>query len=409
MKKKLTAAILGICFMLAGIGIAGNTLGWWDFTIFFKGWWTLFIIIPCGISVILGGITEGSVPGLLLGLLFLFASRGLISYRIVFIMLIPLILILVGLQLVFRNLLPKDEQDDRAKKTVKYFISLFVALLCVGIFFAFSSKIVDSDEAIFSQQNTVSYTSFVEEFDDVTKVKVYDNNAYITITSGDRFMVEAINVPSDYEVFMDGNTLVVGKHNNDNFNFFIFDFFSPFHEDAEIVVTIPAGVILDEIFVDSGSRGFHMEDIHSKVLKQDSGSGSVYIANCSAEKSDISTGSGSSYFESVNFNEVKFDSGSGKVNIVSSKMSNAKIDSGSGSFSFDGSLIGNCKLNSGSGGVVFSLKGNINNYYISGDAGSGGIWVNGDRLDDSSTGSKSAADSLKIDSGSGRVSVNIKE
>lgn len=39
--------ILGIILIALGIIFGGNALNLFSINVFFKGWWTLFIIIPC--------------------------------------------------------------------------------------------------------------------------------------------------------------------------------------------------------------------------------------------------------------------------------------------------------------------------------------------------------------------------
>ncbi len=47
MEKKLSAIIFGLIVVFAGVGYGADALGYIDnFTIFFDGWWTLFIIVP---------------------------------------------------------------------------------------------------------------------------------------------------------------------------------------------------------------------------------------------------------------------------------------------------------------------------------------------------------------------------
>ena len=47
--NKLTKILWGIVFIAIGIGL--NALEITSINIFFKGWWTLFIIIPCLIGL----------------------------------------------------------------------------------------------------------------------------------------------------------------------------------------------------------------------------------------------------------------------------------------------------------------------------------------------------------------------
>ena len=41
----------GILLIVVGILFLGRNMDWWDFSIFFDGWWTLFIIVPCFIGL----------------------------------------------------------------------------------------------------------------------------------------------------------------------------------------------------------------------------------------------------------------------------------------------------------------------------------------------------------------------
>ena len=71
MKNKLSNAVWGICFIVAGLGLCGDILGLWNFNLFFPGWWTLFIIIPCLVALIQQGPSTGNCIGLAIGVLLL--------------------------------------------------------------------------------------------------------------------------------------------------------------------------------------------------------------------------------------------------------------------------------------------------------------------------------------------------
>ncbi|MDD3174095.1 MAG: hypothetical protein PHF63_10685, partial [Herbinix sp.] len=69
MRNKLSNALWGLFFIIIGVGFAGNVLFDWDFQLFFPGWWTLFIIIPCFISMIQHGFGVGATVGFVIGVL----------------------------------------------------------------------------------------------------------------------------------------------------------------------------------------------------------------------------------------------------------------------------------------------------------------------------------------------------
>ena len=50
--KKYGSIILGIILILVGVIFGLNALDITDIDIFFDGWWTLFIIVPCFIGLL---------------------------------------------------------------------------------------------------------------------------------------------------------------------------------------------------------------------------------------------------------------------------------------------------------------------------------------------------------------------
>lgn len=108
MKLKPSNLIWGIIFILAGVGFAGNVLDLWDFNLFFNGWWTLFIIIPCIVSLIQNGFSTGNVIGLSIGVLLLLSMQGLFDFAIVGKLIVPIIFIMIGISIIFKNVLHKD-------------------------------------------------------------------------------------------------------------------------------------------------------------------------------------------------------------------------------------------------------------------------------------------------------------
>ena len=69
--KKIGNILWGIVFIALGIIIALNTLGVAKINVFFDGWWTLFIIIPCFIGLFKEREKTGNIIGLLIGIVLL--------------------------------------------------------------------------------------------------------------------------------------------------------------------------------------------------------------------------------------------------------------------------------------------------------------------------------------------------
>lgn len=111
MRNKISNLMWGLVFIVLGVGIAGKVLFQWDFQIFFRGWWTLFIIIPCLASLIRNGITGGAVGGLIVGVMLLVAQYVDINVS-VWKLIIPVVLIVIGLKIMFQGAFRKTIRVD---------------------------------------------------------------------------------------------------------------------------------------------------------------------------------------------------------------------------------------------------------------------------------------------------------
>lgn len=107
MKYKLTNTLWGFLFIILGICYAGDSFNLWNFNMFFNGWWTLLIIIPCIFSIIENGTRTGNVIGLIIGLVLLLSAQGLINEKVFVKLIFPAILILIGIKIIFNDNLEK--------------------------------------------------------------------------------------------------------------------------------------------------------------------------------------------------------------------------------------------------------------------------------------------------------------
>lgn len=110
MQKRISNIIWGIIFIILGFGVAGRIFFGWNFNIFFDGWWTLFIIIPCFAETVEKGWEKGSVGGLLVGIALLLMCQGVLSFGMFWRLLIPGILVLIGLKMLFKGSLDGDSK-----------------------------------------------------------------------------------------------------------------------------------------------------------------------------------------------------------------------------------------------------------------------------------------------------------
>jgi len=101
MRNRISNILWGLAFIFVGFGFVGNVLWGWNFELFFRGWWTLFIIVPCGISMVQRGPRTGNMIGMAIGILLLLSERFHMDYFDELI--IPAIFIIIGVNFLFRD------------------------------------------------------------------------------------------------------------------------------------------------------------------------------------------------------------------------------------------------------------------------------------------------------------------
>lgn len=112
MKKE--NVLWGLGFIIVGILVLVNALGIIEINVFFKGWWTLFIIVPCFVNIFKDNDKTTSIIGTVFGILLLLAVRDVINFDLLWKILLPLVLIIIGLSLIF-----KDKVSDKVKDEIK--------------------------------------------------------------------------------------------------------------------------------------------------------------------------------------------------------------------------------------------------------------------------------------------------
>ena len=103
--KKFGNVLWGIILIIIGLIIGGNALGITNINIFFDGWWTLFIIIPCFIGLLKEDEKTGNLIGLLIGVALLLACQDILDFDLIWKLAFPAILVAIGLSIIFRDAL----------------------------------------------------------------------------------------------------------------------------------------------------------------------------------------------------------------------------------------------------------------------------------------------------------------
>lgn len=113
--KRTTSILWGCVLVALGVILGVNALGIAQINIFFPGWWTLFIIVPCLISLFSSGSDKtGDIIGIMIGACLLLACQGVIAFGTLWKLLVPAILIIIGLSIIF-----KDALKGKVVKEVK--------------------------------------------------------------------------------------------------------------------------------------------------------------------------------------------------------------------------------------------------------------------------------------------------
>lgn len=120
MNKNYSRFVWGIAFILLGIIFTGNVLNLWSIDVFFPGWWTLFLIVPGLVSILKDGFNTGNMFLIILGLFLLFDRLDLISSRILWRLIGPLVLIAIGISIIASPFKKKVINDTGFKESQSF-------------------------------------------------------------------------------------------------------------------------------------------------------------------------------------------------------------------------------------------------------------------------------------------------
>ena len=117
--KNFGNILWGIVFIIIGLIIGGNTLGITNINIFFDGWWTFLIIIPCFIGLIKDDEKKGSIIGLIIGIALLLGCRNILDFDLIWKLAFPTILVIVGLSIIFKDTIGGKVNEEIKKLNKK--------------------------------------------------------------------------------------------------------------------------------------------------------------------------------------------------------------------------------------------------------------------------------------------------
>ncbi len=112
-KNNSVGIILGLLFLVIGAGYLAEVVGFIDnFTIFFDGWWTLFIIVPCFCGLFGKGDGKlGHLIGIAIGLFLLLMAQDVLDGSKLWALLLAAVCVLIGVNLMF----PKKKREPETE------------------------------------------------------------------------------------------------------------------------------------------------------------------------------------------------------------------------------------------------------------------------------------------------------
>jgi len=215
--RNLSRILWGMVLIGIGTIIGLNSLEITNINIFFDGWWTLFIIIPCFIGLFEETDKTGNFIGLAIGIGLLLACQDIINFEIIFKLIVPFILIGIGLSLVFKETIHEkiSEKVNENKGSLENVVATF----------AEQKKVVEDEE--FKGSNLDAVFGSIKL--DLRKAEIKD----ATIKASSIFGDINILVPSDVNVEVKSTPIFASitnktKKNKENTKTIYIDAFSMF-------------------------------------------------------------------------------------------------------------------------------------------------------------------------------------
>ena len=124
--NKISNLLWGTLLIVIGV-IIGLKIT--NINLLFDGWWCFLIIIPCFIDLFKEKDKTGNIIGIVIGLFLFLACQDLINFDVIWKLLIPFILIMIGLSFIFKDVFSKNIKNEMKKisKSKDEYISTFSA------------------------------------------------------------------------------------------------------------------------------------------------------------------------------------------------------------------------------------------------------------------------------------------
>ena len=113
--KRFRTVLWGIVLVAIGIIVGVDAAGIVDVDIFFDGWWTLLIIIPCFIGLFTEGEKYFNIIGICFGCFLLLCCRDILEFSMLWKLGIPILIVCTGVKMIFGGVF-KNKSDKVIEK-----------------------------------------------------------------------------------------------------------------------------------------------------------------------------------------------------------------------------------------------------------------------------------------------------
>lgn len=158
----------------------------------------------------------------------------------------------------------------------------------------------------------------------------------------------------------------------------------------DLTVTIPEGMVPNEINIEAGAGKVVLSDVTLKDVEVELGAGSMIARNTIID------------------HEMSVEAGAGNVQMDNLVASNLDLEMGAGKVSFKGDVSNSMEVKGGVGKLIVNLDNNLQNYNITINKGLGSIAVNGSEVSRDYY-SDLGRIPVTIEGGVGSIELNTKE
>ena len=107
--KSASRVTWGVILVGVGLLFILNAFGITHVKIFFDGWWTLFLIVPCLSGLSTGRDRTANAIGLCIGVFLLLCCQHILPFRLLWKLLLPAIVVGIGAKMIFGSRMDTDE------------------------------------------------------------------------------------------------------------------------------------------------------------------------------------------------------------------------------------------------------------------------------------------------------------